>query len=82
MPRWKLLALVCFMVTFGCAHAPAQDFYQGKTITITTGFGTGGGFDNYMRLVAQFLGNHIPGHPIIKPVNRPGAGGRTDAAGQ
>ncbi len=79
MPRWKLLALVCFMATFGCAHAPAQDFYQGKTITITTGFGTGGGFDNYMRLVAQFLGNHIPGHPIIKPVNRPGAGGRTDA---
>ncbi len=56
-----------------------QDFYKGKTVTITTGFGSGGGFDNYMRLVAQHLGGFIPGNPVIKPVNRPGAGGRLDA---
>lgn len=56
-----------------------QDFYKGKTITISTGFGVGGGFDQYVRAVAQFLGNHIPGNPLVRPSNRPGAGGRTDA---
>lgn len=71
-------ALLC-AATLGTTSARADDFYAGKTITISTGFGSGGGFDNYMRVVAQFLGNHIPGKPLVKPVNRPGAGGRTDA---
>ncbi|MFM1816885.1 MAG: hypothetical protein RLZ98_3580 [Pseudomonadota bacterium] len=59
--------------------AAAADFYKDKTLTITVGFGAGGGFDTYMRTVAQYLGRHIPGKPAIKPVNRPGAGGRIDA---
>lgn len=75
-------AAVAASVVISClavAPAYAQDFYKGKTISISTGFGVGGGFDNYLRVVAQHLGDHIPGNPAIKPVNRPGAGGRTDA---
>lgn len=57
----------------------ADDFFKDKTITISIGSGVGGGFDTYARTVAQFLGRHIPGNPTIKPVNRPGAGGRANA---
>lgn len=74
------VAALAVLAFAGAGSAAAQqDFYAGKTLTITTGFGPGGGFDNYMRLVAQFLPAHIPGSPVIKPVNRPGAGGRMDA---
>ena len=78
----RALAAMAAAALLGLTIAPAaaqQDFYKGRTITLTTGFGSGGGFDNYMRLFAQFLGSHIPGNPLIKPVNRPGAGGRMDA---
>lgn len=59
--------------------ASADDFFKDKTITLSIGSGVGGGFDIYGRTVAQFLGKHIPGNPVIKPVNRPGAGGRGSA---
>jgi tripartite-type tricarboxylate transporter receptor subunit TctC len=73
------VALALMVSAAAVPAAAQQDFYAGKTLTLTTGFGSGGGFDNYMRLVAQYLAEHIPGKPVIKPVNRPGAGGRLDA---
>jgi len=51
------------------------DFYSGKTITIEVGYGPGGGFDVTTRLVAQYLGQHIPGHPAVIVQNLPGGGG-------
>src|SRR5262245_42423013 len=57
------------------ASASAQDFYKGKTVTMIAGQPPGGGIDSEMRLVAQFLGRHIPGDPMIVPRNLPGAGG-------
>jgi tripartite-type tricarboxylate transporter receptor subunit TctC len=53
----------------------AQDYYRGKTITMFAGRPPGGGVDAEMRLIAQFLGAHIPGRPTIVPKNLPGAGG-------
>lgn len=53
--------------------ASADDFYKGKTVTITVGFTPGGGFDANARLLARFLGNHIPGNPTVIVVNTPGA---------
>jgi len=38
------------------------------------GYGPGGGYDLYARLVAEFLPRHIPGNPTIVPQNMPGAG--------
>jgi tripartite-type tricarboxylate transporter receptor subunit TctC len=50
-------------------------FYTGKTISIIVGFGPGGGYDLYARLLSRFLGNHIPGKPNVIVQNMEGAGG-------
>ncbi|HWG07278.1 MAG TPA: hypothetical protein VG271_19920 [Beijerinckiaceae bacterium] len=55
------------------ANAQAPDFYKGKTITILIGYPPGGGFDAYARLLAHYLGRHIPGRPDVIVSNMPGA---------
>ena len=55
--------------------ASVEDFYKGKTVSIVVGGSPGGGYDTLTRLVARFLGKHIPGHPDIVVQNMPGAGG-------
>lgn len=54
--------------------AAADEFYKGRQITITVGYGPGGGYDAYTRLVANHIGRHIPGNPGIVVQNMPGAG--------
>lgn len=54
-----------------CAQSEAD--FKGKTIRLIIGTSTGGGVDLYARLVAQFLGKHLPGEPTIVPQNMPGA---------
>jgi hypothetical protein len=58
------------------AHAADEgaDFYRGKTITVIVGFGAGGGYDIYARLLAHHLGNHIAGTPNVVVQNMEGAG--------
>ena len=57
------------------AHAdPIEDFYRGKTLRMLIGYGPGGGYDLYGRIVAEFLPRHLPGHPTIVAQNMPGAG--------
>lgn len=55
--------------------ASAQDFYAGKTISITVGSAPGGGYDAYARLAARHYGRHIPGAPSMLVKNLPGAAG-------
>jgi tripartite-type tricarboxylate transporter receptor subunit TctC len=65
-----------FSLLFGLAlitGAVAQDFYQGKTVNFIIGYPVGGGYDTYSRLVASHLGEHLPGHPSVIPLNMPGA---------
>jgi tripartite-type tricarboxylate transporter receptor subunit TctC len=50
------------------------EFYRGKTLRMLIGYGPGGGYDIYGRLVAEFLPKHLPGNPTIIPQNMPGAG--------
>src|SRR5215217_8495609 len=52
----------------------ASDF-KGKTVTIIASFEAGGPYDFYSRLVARFLGAHLPGNPNVIVQNMPGAGG-------
>ena len=54
-----------------------EEFYKGKRITITVGYGPGGGYDVFARLVARHIGKHIPGNPQIVVQNMPGAGSLT-----
>jgi tripartite-type tricarboxylate transporter receptor subunit TctC len=56
------------------AADPVEDFYRGRNVTMVIGYSVAGGYDNYARVVARHLGNHIPGHPTVLPQNMPGAG--------
>jgi len=51
------------------------DFYRGRTLTVLISYSAGGGYDLYARLLARFLGKHLPGNPTVVPENMPGAGG-------
>jgi tripartite-type tricarboxylate transporter receptor subunit TctC len=59
--------------------ALAQDFYRGKTVQLIIPSSTGGSYDFYGRIVSHILEKHIPGNPIVRPVNMTGAGGITAA---
>ena len=58
------------------AESPAE-FYAGKTVSIVVGFSAGGGYDQYARLLARHMGDHIPGKPTLIVQNAPGAGSLT-----
>ena len=51
------------------------DFYRGKTLRLIVGFGAGGGYDTYSRVIARYVGNYIPGTPTVIVENLVGAGG-------
>jgi tripartite-type tricarboxylate transporter receptor subunit TctC len=53
---------------------PVADFYKGKVVSLVVGYGSGGGYDVYGRLVAAHLGKYIPGNPTVVVQNMPGAG--------
>ena len=55
--------------------AASAEFYAGKQMKITIGFGFGGTYGKYSRLFADHLARHIPGNPTIIVESRPGAGG-------
>jgi tripartite-type tricarboxylate transporter receptor subunit TctC len=46
----------------------------GKTVRMIIGFGPGGGYDLWGRVVARHIGKHLPGSPTVVPQNMPGAG--------
>ena len=76
--RHILLALACSAGWFTAAGAQTpsvEQFYKGKQIRLIVSSEPGGGYDNYARLVARHLGNHIPGNPTVIVQNMPGAGG-------
>jgi tripartite-type tricarboxylate transporter receptor subunit TctC len=52
----------------------AENFYQGRQITIVVGFSAGGTYDATARLLARFLGKHLAGNPTVIVRNMPGAG--------
>ena len=58
-------------------QARADDFYKGKIFTIVVGFSPAGGYDNYARNLARYIGNHIPGSPTVIVQNMPSAGSLT-----
>jgi len=80
MSRWKSVLTGALMASFavagtGVARADSvADFYHGKTINLEIGYSVGGAYDMYARLLARYMGNHIPGNPTIVPQNMPGAG--------
>ncbi|HTI85743.1 MAG TPA: tripartite tricarboxylate transporter substrate-binding protein [Alphaproteobacteria bacterium] len=56
-------------------RATADDFYKGKEVRLIVSTTPGGAYDNYARLLAPALAEHLPGHPTVIVQNMPGAGG-------
>ena len=74
----KILSLlIVFLSVFAIARpSSAQDaaaFYKGKTIKFIVGYGTGGGYDAYARMLAPHLSKAMDANVIVQ--NQPGAGG-------
>jgi tripartite-type tricarboxylate transporter receptor subunit TctC len=70
---WSL----CVLALVSRAPALAEDApdLKGRTVTIVASFEAGGPYDFYSRLVARYLGAHLPGNPNVIVQNMPGAGG-------
>ena len=67
-----LVAAIIFAASAG-AQSPAESL-AGKNVTLIIGFGPGGGYDLWGRLVARHIGKHLPGNPTVVAQNMPGAG--------
>jgi tripartite-type tricarboxylate transporter receptor subunit TctC len=74
-PTPMICAALAVAVLGQAVPAGAEDFYAGKTISMSTHTSPGGGYDTYLRLLARHLPRHIPGRPATLVVNMPGAGG-------
>jgi tripartite-type tricarboxylate transporter receptor subunit TctC len=62
------------LIAQSASAADVGDFYKNRTVSIVIGYSVGGGYDTYGRLLARYLGEHVPGRPTIVPQNMPGAG--------
>ena len=69
-----LLAGSIGCLVFGAAAQTPDAAFAGKTVTMLIGFGPGGGYDLWARVIARHLGTHLPGNPAVVPQNLPGAG--------
>ena len=68
-----ILWLLLFLIWTSSARAQSP-FYAGKTITVVAGVSAGSAYDLYARLMAQYMGKHIPGNPTFVVQNMTGAG--------
>ena len=66
------LALACLAPA--PARAQAGPSLAGRNVQMLIGFGAGGGYDLWGRVVARHIGQHLPGNPTVVPQNMPGAG--------
>jgi tripartite-type tricarboxylate transporter receptor subunit TctC len=72
-----LMAVAAVALTAGVTSVKAESaakFYRGKNVRLLIGYGAGGSYDSYARLVARHLGGFIPGKPTMVPQNKPGSG--------
>lgn len=54
---------------------PVEDFYRGKQIRMYIRAAAGGNYDVYSRVLGRHITRHLPGNPMVVPVNMPGGGG-------
>lgn len=69
-----LLALGIVAAVGSAAQAQPVEPYTNKNVQVLIGFGTGGGYDMWGRLVARHIGKQLAGKPTVIPQNMPGAG--------
>src|SRR4051794_33442175 len=75
LDQFTRYALPLGILTALAAPASAQaPSLAGKNVTMVIGFGPGGGYDLWGRVVGRHIGKHLPGNPSVVPQNMPGAG--------
>jgi tripartite-type tricarboxylate transporter receptor subunit TctC len=72
--RFRSLMLGAVFTALAATSALAQAAGGGKSLTIVVGFGPGGGYDVWARLVGRHIGQYLPGNPNVIVQNMPGAG--------
>ncbi len=78
-------AVSLFAVSLFCAatYAPAvaqeseAAFFAGKTVRLVVGYGPGGGYDIYARIIAPYIAKNLGTNVNVVVENQPGAGGLT-----
>jgi tripartite-type tricarboxylate transporter receptor subunit TctC len=71
-PIGSLLAL--YFAGAAPATAQSPEPFAAKAVSVIIGFGPGGGYDMWGRVVARHIGKHLPGKPNVIAQNMPGAG--------
>jgi tripartite-type tricarboxylate transporter receptor subunit TctC len=70
----SVAAVAALLVAFQPSQSQAADpYYEGKTIRFVVGFGAGGGYDTYSRMLAPLFAKETGATVIVE--NQPGAGG-------
>jgi tripartite-type tricarboxylate transporter receptor subunit TctC len=68
------LAIVAFSPAAIAQAQSPEAFYKGRNVEMNIGYSVGGGYDVYARMIARFMGKHIPGNPTVITKNMEGAG--------
>ena len=72
--RFVLIGVFVASLVWTASASAQTDFYKGKTITVYIGTTPGALYDQWSRLLAQYMPKHIPGKPDMISQNMPGAG--------
>jgi tripartite-type tricarboxylate transporter receptor subunit TctC len=67
------LSAISPVVAQDASQQSEQAFFTGKTERFVVGFGPGGGYDSYARMLAPYLSKTLGATVVVE--NRPGAGG-------
>ena len=70
-----LASLIAWGATTLSAQTADELFFLGKTVRLVVGYGPGGGYDIYARLIAPAISRALSATVVV--VNQPGAGGLT-----
>ena len=73
----SVIAALAMALAGAAASARADavaEFYRPRQVNLIVGYGPGGGYDVYARLLARHLSRFIPGNPGVVVQNMPGAG--------
>lgn len=70
------IAVLVYATLASETKADEEQFYAGKSLTFIVGTSPGGGYDLYMRLLAEYMPRHIPGQPKVIVQNIANASGQ------
>ena len=73
--RWAAAPLIAALLAVPAHADPVDEFYKGKQINLIVGFGPGGGYDIYARVLARHLAGSSPAIPTssCRPCREPAA---------